>query len=96
MINSNSWLNQLFVQQQGNLVSEMDGEKVMMSIQQGKYYNLGQVGGRIWDLMSTPITFEVLLSTLVSEFDISPDECESQIIVFLEQLMNEQLIQTTS
>ena len=28
----------------------MDGEKVMLSINNGKYYNLGEIGGDIWEL----------------------------------------------
>ena len=32
-----------FVQKEGNVVSDMDGEKVMLSIHNGKYYNLGEV-----------------------------------------------------
>ncbi|MBM7567331.1 lasso peptide biosynthesis PqqD family chaperone [Paenibacillus sacheonensis] len=86
--------NQLFVRQQGNLVSEMDGDIVMMNIQQGKYYNLGQVGGVIWDLLQNPSTVEELTDALLNEFEITPEECESQVIAFLEQLMKEQLIQS--
>jgi len=32
---------------EGNIVSNMDGEKVMLSIKNGKYYNLGEIGGFI-------------------------------------------------
>ena len=33
----------------GNIVSDMGGEKVMLSIENGKYYNLGEMGGEIWE-----------------------------------------------
>ncbi|NBC69885.1 lasso peptide biosynthesis PqqD family chaperone [Paenibacillus sacheonensis] len=72
----------------------MDGDIVMMNIQQGKYYNLGQVGGVIWDLLQNPSTVEELTDALLNEFEITPEECESQVIAFLEQLMKEQLIQS--
>ena len=52
--------NSLFSQQPGNIVSDMDGEKVMLSIQSGKYYNLGTLGGEIWELMKEPISFETV------------------------------------
>ena len=55
----------LFSQQQGNIVSDMDGEKVMLSIQSGKYYNLGKLGGEIWELMKEPISIEALVATLL-------------------------------
>ena len=38
--------NHLVVQSPGNIVSDMDGEKVMLSVHNGKYYNLGEIGGR--------------------------------------------------
>lgn len=38
-------LNDYFVQGTGNIVSDMGGEKVMLSVLNGKYYNLGEVGG---------------------------------------------------
>ena len=29
----------------------MGGEKVMLSVKNGKYYNLGEIGGEIWELI---------------------------------------------
>ena len=38
------------VQSEENIVSDMDGEKVMLNVRKGKYYNLGETG-EIWDLI---------------------------------------------
>ena len=38
-------LQNMVAQIPGNIVSDMGGEKVMMSINNGKYYNLGEIGG---------------------------------------------------
>ncbi|WP_407637550.1 lasso peptide biosynthesis PqqD family chaperone [Cohnella kolymensis] len=48
--------NDRLVQAKGHIVSNMGDEKVMLSVRNGKYYNLGMVGGRVWELMETPIT----------------------------------------
>ena len=37
--NQNISLENMIVQSKGNIVSDMDGEKVMLSINNGKYYN---------------------------------------------------------
>ncbi|MFJ8265550.1 lasso peptide biosynthesis PqqD family chaperone [Peribacillus asahii] len=79
-------------QVEGNIVSDMDGEKVMLSIQNGKYYNLGQVGGDIWSLIKDPISVQQIVSSLQSIYDISQKECEEQVISFLEKLQDEGLI----
>lgn len=81
------------VQAKGNLVSDMNGEKVMMSISSGKYYNLGQIGGRIWELIEVQISVEQLVASLVAEYDIETALCEAQTKSFLEQMIQEGLIE---
>ncbi|MEX3618270.1 lasso peptide biosynthesis PqqD family chaperone [Paenibacillus glucanolyticus] len=83
----------LIVQSEGFLVSEMDGEKVMLSIENGKYYNLGRIGGRIWELVSSPVTVSSMVEQLVSEYEIEPELCEQQVRLFLKQLADEGLVQ---
>ncbi|MGM0883164.1 MAG: lasso peptide biosynthesis PqqD family chaperone [Bacillota bacterium] len=85
--------NELVVQSDGYLVSEMNGEKVMLSIENGKYYNLGQLGGRVWELMASPVTIQDMAKQLVTEYEIEPEECEQQVRRFLQQLASEGLIQ---
>lgn len=83
----------LIVQSEGFLVSDMDGEKVMLSIENGKYYNLGRIGGRIWELISSPVTISNMVDQLVMEYEIEPELCEQQVQLFLKQLAAEGLVQ---
>lgn len=85
--------NNMLFQRSGCLVSDMDGDKVMLSIDSGKYYNLGKVGGRIWELVSSPMTVAQLVDALASEYDIDREMCEEQVISFLTSLYQEGLIQ---
>jgi hypothetical protein len=80
------------VQLEGNIVSDMGGEKVMMNIQKGKYYNLGTTGGTIWELIKTPIEVSGVIKELMSTFEVDEMECKEQVISFLEMLNNEGLI----
>ncbi|MGO4529376.1 lasso peptide biosynthesis PqqD family chaperone [Paenibacillus sp. 2TAF8] len=77
---------------EGNLVSDMGGEKVMMSISSGKYYNLGSTGGRIWEMITEQRTLDELIETLASEYNVDPDQCREQVVPFLEHLLREGLI----
>ncbi|MGC5771071.1 lasso peptide biosynthesis PqqD family chaperone [Paenibacillus pabuli] len=83
------------MRREGNLVSDMGGEKVMMSIHTGKYYNLGSTGGRIWDLLSEERTLSELVEVLASEYDIEPAVCREQVVQFLDHLTQEGLIDVT-
>jgi hypothetical protein len=84
------------MQAKGNIVSNMGEDKVMFSIQNGKYYNLGMVGGRVWELIEDPITIDQLIRSLMTEYDVEKSVCEEQVIGFLELLMKEGLIQSGS
>ncbi|MGF9775905.1 lasso peptide biosynthesis PqqD family chaperone [Priestia aryabhattai] len=84
--------NALVSQKPGNIVSDMDGEKVMLSIQSGKYFNLGAIGGEIWELIKEPTLIRNLVTTIKSQYDVDQDECEQQVTAFLNQLIEEELI----
>lgn len=85
-------LNFSVTQRKGSIASDMDGEKVLMSIKNGKYYNLGKLGGEIWDLIEIPVTVNDLISNLLSQYDVERTECEEHVIAFLEHLNKESLI----
>jgi hypothetical protein len=84
------------IQMKGNIVTNMGGEKVMLNVQKGKYYNLGEVGGAVWDLIEKRLTVGELVSTLVSEYEVEPCQCEEQVISFLEALLVEGLVAVTA
>ena len=60
----------------------MDSEKVMMSINNGKYYNLGEIGGVIWDSIKSPISVNELIITLISEYEVEKKENGGTGIIF--------------
>ncbi|WP_411332974.1 lasso peptide biosynthesis PqqD family chaperone [Metabacillus indicus] len=79
-------------QTEGNLVSNMNGEKVMLSVKNGKYYNLGEMGGIIWDLIKKPIPFSNLIELLTAQYRVEKEVCENQVLTFLEELNKENLV----
>lgn len=87
-------LDDCMVQGKGNIVSDMGREKVMLSVHNGKYYNLGEIGGRIWELMERPVKVAQMVVTLMSEYAVDQSECEQQVISFIELLSNEGLIES--
>lgn len=76
----------------GNIVSNMNGEVVMLNIENGKYYNLGEIGGVIWGKIGASITLQKLVSDLLLEFDIKKYECEQQVLEFIVSLQAENLV----
>ena len=85
-------LDTKYSQSPGNIVSDMDGEKVMLSVSNGKYYNLGELGGEIWELMKEPITIQELVTKLQSQYNVDQTDCQSHVTDFLNQLLEQGLV----
>ena len=77
------------------LASDLDGEKVMMSIQKGEYYGLGKTGTFIWDNIVEPITIKELIVLIIDKYDVSKEQCFLDIKPFIADLIEKQLIIAT-
>jgi hypothetical protein len=86
-------LDSKITQNNGNFVSDMNGEKVMLSMTNGKYYNMGKIGGEIWDLVQSPITVSSIVEKLLLKYEVEKKECVPQVFSFLNHLHSENLIQ---
>jgi hypothetical protein len=78
----------------GFLEAEIDHEIVVLSIEHGTCYGLNLVGSRVWTLIAGPIRVRDLVSALLTEYQVDPDDCESQVLDFLGGLRAEGLIGT--
>lgn len=67
-------------------VTELNGEKAMLDFSTGNYYLIKGVGNVIWDMLFEEISVNEIISRLLKEYDVSPEECEDQVIGFLEKL----------
>ncbi len=75
-----------------NIVSNVDGEKTMLSIKNSKYYNFDDIGREIWDLIERPISVLQLVSILTSRYEVNQAQYEEQVLTFLHELYDEFLI----
>ena len=83
----------MVIKRSSDLVSSnMDGETVMMSVENGEYYGLDPIGSRIWELLENPIEVNVLIETLLEEFEVSKEQCTEDTLEFLNQLHEKNLL----
>ncbi|EGI2115025.1 lasso peptide biosynthesis PqqD family chaperone [Listeria monocytogenes] len=85
-------VNRLVVQSEGNIVSDMGNEKVMLNIENGKYYNLGKIGGDIWELIDKPVLVSELIDNIMAKYDVNKEKCQEEVISFLESMYEEKLV----
>lgn len=74
------------------VAADMDGDLVMMSIDNGEYYGVGGVGPRIWELLESPRTVEQITAAIVEEFDVEADTCREDMLGFIRQLLDMGLV----
>jgi hypothetical protein len=51
------------------LTAEVDGEIVMMSIEQGRYFGLDDIGSDIWKRIEPPCSFASLIDGLAVDYE---------------------------
>ena len=64
----------------------VDGEMMMVNIENGNYHALNATGQRIWEILETPQTFEAICNLLESEYNINSETCRTQVQNFLKEL----------
>lgn len=84
--------NTILSRRMGLMTADMNGSAVMMDIMSGKYYNLGEIGGRIWELLEEPTSVSVLVAKLTAEYDVTAEQCRADIEPFLTKLLERGLL----
>jgi len=74
------------------LAANMDSEIVMMRVETGKYYSLGKMGSVIWSMLESPVSVQSIIDTLLDKYQIERDQCEKEVLEFLNQASREGLL----
>ena len=75
------------------MVSTMpNGEKMMLDIDQGKYFALNGIGSLIWDELAVPQTVNELVEIFTARSSADRETVESDINEFVEQMKAKKLL----
>jgi hypothetical protein len=86
-------LDSVVVRSEGLITSNLDGEVVMMSIDQGKYYGLDPIASQIWELLETPCSIRTLCDQLLTRYDVEREQGEKDVLAFCQQAREQDIIQ---
>ena len=84
--------NSIIQRNEGIVQAEIDGETVMMSIDSGEYYGLDPVASRIWAIIENPLSVQALKEKLLNEYDVSEEQCQSDVLKFLGEMVENNVI----
>lgn len=81
----------------GDIVfKEIDGEAVLLDLEQGTYFGLDPIGTRVWQTLVEHGCARPVVAPLLEEFDVTPDTLESDIVKLLGELRTNDLIRPRS
>ena len=81
-----------FVRSPDVIASEVDGELVLISIEDGRYYGLDPVGSEIWRQLEAPRSLGALIEALQAHFEGDAATVERETIAFVDQLAAQSLV----
>ncbi len=72
--------------------SKLDNEVVLLSINNGKYYKIDEVGAGIWEKIENPTKVDEICKMMAKEYEVDVEECQQDTFNFLQQLLKDNLI----
>jgi hypothetical protein len=85
----------LVVQSQEPMAANVDDEVVLLSVATGQYYGFSELGAEVWNRIATPTHIGRLCVVLAEEFDAEVETIRRDVLTFLGQLAEYQLIEVT-
>lgn len=85
-------MNTFIVRDSEMMFTRMDNEIVVLNMSRNNYVGLDAIGGRIWELMQTPIRVHEICQLLGQEYEASAEQIESGVLTFLAELESEGMI----
>ncbi|RYC71318.1 MULTISPECIES: PqqD family peptide modification chaperone [Spirosoma] len=78
--------------------SALGTETIVLNYKKGNYYELNEVGGFIWSLLQTRqvLSVQKIKDQVLDEFDVDEFICQQELLFFIGNLFDENLIETTA
>ena len=77
------------------LTAEVDGEIVMMSIEQGRYFGLDDIGSDIWKRIEPPCSFATLIDRLVVDYEADRATIAADVQALLGRMAAQDVVRLT-
>ncbi|MCC6975523.1 MAG: PqqD family protein [Anaerolineae bacterium] len=75
--------------------SDIEDEVVILNPTNGEYYGLNPVGALVWKLAQSPVKVSAVRDAILDSFEVSPEECERDLLELLEDMAGQGLIEVT-
>lgn len=76
-----------------HLYSDLQGEAVILSMKNGKYYGVNGVGRSIWKSLLEPLCLDEICGLVMREYEVDDEMCRREVLLFLQRMLAEGLIE---
>ena len=77
------------------MLTEVDGETVIMNTNTGKYLGLNEVGTEIWKILEKDNSLNKIVQVLLKEYEVKAEICKKETKQFLNNLFRLNLLVKT-
>lgn len=74
------------------LFRKLDGETVLLSLSQGAYFGLDEVGTRIWELIAERAVLSAVLAGVLEEFEVEEGQASADLLSLVGQMLERELV----
>lgn len=74
------------------LTQRAAGKWILLNLDDGQYYALDEVSGRIWELCDGSRDVSAVVEAIRADFEAPPDTVEADVLAFLNELVDESLV----
>jgi hypothetical protein len=75
-----------------NLTMGTSESVIILGMKDGIYYELSDVGARMWALLQQPCSFESIVTRISEEYDVDAETCKKDLMALANELINYGLI----
>ncbi|MGD8781906.1 MAG: lasso peptide biosynthesis PqqD family chaperone [Ignavibacteria bacterium] len=86
-------MDSVIAQNKNLVVSEINGETVMMSLEKGNYYGMNLIGSRIWEIVKEPKPVNEIVDELLKEYSVEKEQCVEDVTSYINKLLDENIIE---
>ena len=65
---------------------------ILLDVENGQYYALDEVSGRVWDLCDGSHSVSAMVAALCQEYDAPAEAVEEDVLTFLGEMADERLV----
>jgi hypothetical protein len=78
------------------LVQVIDGESVLLNLQNEQYYGLDDIGTRMWEVLTNNQSIEESYQVLLAEYQVEPEQLRQDLQSLIEKLVEHGLVELSN